>query len=722
MPASPFTDRARVDALEKVLGRPIYAADIPLPGMLHAVTVPASIARGRMTALPVEPALSIPGVIRVLTPEDFPPPSAPSGDSHGPPPPPTLTWEIAYRGQPVALVVASTLEAAIEGAEAIRPVFEEQAFSAIVDSDGMVRDGIDDVAAGDTMSALESAATIIDQTYESPTQHHNTIELLATTAVWSDGRLVIYEGTQRSSGVQHHVARSLGIDPAMVEVKSGYIGGGFGQRGPTQRQTAIVARAAMLLRRPVKLVTPRSQIFHVATYRPLSVHRIRLGADGDGRMIAARHDAEQEQSREGRDPPPDRYHDAPPRIYGMPNYLGTSTYLRLDRQNPGFMRCPHPQPALFAFESAVDELALALGRDPVEFRLTNDTMTDPLTGNPISSRFLNECLIEGARRFGWERRNPRPRSMTAADGTQIGWGVAAGAYPSMMVPSIATLRVNADGSARIALSGHEMGQGIRTAIAQAVLKHIDIDPDRLEIAIGDTAAAPQHITVGSWGTAGAVPAAEAAAKRMQARLAELLDGRVVEGNAHRRLAAARRPFIEIEIAQTAPGQDADEALGALRAGGYAVGGPEYPGFTAMSYIAHFVEARIEPRTRRIRVPRVVSIADCGRVISPRTARSQIYGGVVWAISATLREETEIDPRYGGYLNCDIADYVVAVNADIADIEVDLIDQPDPLANETGLKGLGEVAMAGGSAAIANAIHHATGIRLRHMPIRIEDLL
>lgn len=721
MPSGPFEERPRSDAVHKVRGRPIYAADVPIDGLLYAMTVPAGIALGNMTALDARAAMAVPGVVRVLTPDDFPPPPEADG-SHGPSPPPTLTREISYRGQPIALVVAETLEAATQGAEAMRAEFEEGAFTATVEGEGVVREGVDDVTAGNTMPALDGAATVIDQTYTSPTQHHNPMELLSTTALWKGGRLTIYEGTQRASGMQHDIALALRLDPAVVEVRSGYVGGGFGQRGPTQRQSAIVARAAMLLNRPVKLVTPRSQIFHVATYRPRSVHRIRLGADAGGRMIAVRHDVDQEQSRDGLDPPPDRYHDAPPRLYAMPNYLGTATYLRLDRQGPGFMRCPHPQPALFAFESAVDELAGALGRDPVEFRLANEATIDPLSGNPLSSNFLNACLTEGARRFGWSDRDPTPSSMTAEDGAQIGWGVAAGAYPSMMVPSIATLRVRADGSARISLSGHEMGQGIRTAIAQAVLKHIDIDPARLEIAIGDTSAAPQHVTVGSWGSAGAIPAAETAARRMQERLTHLLDGRAIEGTAHRQLASVKRPYLEVEILQTAPGQNAEEALGALRSGGYAVGGPEYPGFTAMSYIAHFVEVRVEPRSRRIRVSRVVSIADCGRVISPRTARSQVYGGVVWAISATLREGTEIDPRYGGYLNCDLADYVVAVNADIADIEVDLIDEPDPLTNATGLKGLGEVVMAGASAAIANAIYHATGIRLRHMPIRVEDML
>jgi xanthine dehydrogenase YagR molybdenum-binding subunit len=346
---------------------------------------------------------------------------------------------------------------------------------------------------------------------------------------------------------------------------------------------------------------------------------------------------------------------------------------------------------------------------------------DPKTGRPLSSRFLNECLIEGARRFGWERRTPAPGSMTAPDGTLVGWGIAAGNYSSMMSPSIATLRIRADGSTRFATSGHEMGQGIRTAIASVLIDGLNLNPDKLEILIGDTTAAPQHYTAGSWGTAGAIPGTMKAIEQMRASMAELLEGRAIAGNLHQQLAAVRRPFLEVTVSQVGPGQK-DEALIRMRNGGFAVAGPEYPEFTTMSYIAHFVEVRIEPRTRRVRVPRVVSIADCGRVISPRTAASQIRGGVVWAISGALREATETDPRYGGYLNNDLADYVVAVNADIGDIDVGFIDKPDPLANATGLKGLGEVAMVGASPAIANAIFHATGKRLRELPIRIEHLL
>jgi xanthine dehydrogenase YagR molybdenum-binding subunit len=717
---SSFPDRDRIDARDKVRGATQYAADIQFAGLLYAMLVPSRIAKGRMTALPTEAALRVPGVVRVLTPDDFPAPPPSGGKDGPPPPPPTLETKIAYRGQPVALVVAQTLEAAIEGAEAIHPSFDDEPFSCLIDSAGAQPEPTEDVTAGDATRALAGAATTIDAAYESPTQHHNPIELLATTAVWENGRLTIYECSQGVNVTKHSVAGALRLDPAIVDAKSASVGGGFGQKGLAQRQTAIVARAAMLTGRPVKLVTPRGQIFHVATYRPNSRHRIQLGADVAGKLVAARYHAEHEQSRTGQFSPAD-YHESPIRMYGIANYHGTAANVRIDRQAPGYMRAPHPQASCFAFESAVDELAYELGRDPVAFRLANDTRVDPKTGHPLSSRFLNECLTEGARRFGWSRRTAAPRSMTAPDRTQIGWGVAAGCYPSMMPPAIASLRIGANGSTRFATSGHEMGQGIRTAIAAVLLDGLNISADKLEIVIGDTTAAPQHMTAGSWGTAGAIPIAAKAVERMRSAVAELLAGRTVAGNLHQQIAAVRRPFLTIEVSQVGPGQK-DDALARLREGGFVVAGPEYPEFTTMSYIAHFVEVRVEPLTRRIRVPRVVSIADCGRVISPRTAASQIRGGVVWAFGAALREATDVDPRYGGYLNNDLADYVVAVNADIGEIDVGFINQPDPLANSIGLKGLGEVAMVGASAAIANAIFHATGKRLRELPIRVEHLL
>ena len=728
MPAAPFPDRERIDAHDKVLGATAYAADVRLPGLLHAMTVPATIAKGRVEALPVEAAMRVPGVVRVLTAADFPPSPAPApapasptgGAPAGPPAPtPTITTEIAYRGQPVALVVAETLEAAIEGAEAIRPCYAEEPFTPLFDSPGMTREPFRPTKFGDARRIMATAATTIDAHYVAPAQHHNPIEMLSTTAVWQGGKLTIYEGTQGAGMVRQSVVRSLNLDQKMIEVKSPYIGGAFGQKGSIQRQSAIVARAAMLIGRPVKLVMPRSQIFHNATFRPSSRHHVMLGADAAGKLVAIRYDADHQQSRKGTFPP--AYHETPPRMYGVADYDGTSANLRIDSQDPGFMRAPNPHPAHFAFESAVDELAYKLGRDPVAFRLAHRATIDPLSGKPLSSCFLNECLAQGARRFGWERRTMVPGSMTLPDGTMIGWGVAGGAYPAPTTPTVATLRIATDGWTRFAVSGHEMGQGIRTMIAQLLQRELGIGRDRLEILIGDTEAAPQHLTAGSWGTNSVVPAVVKATARMKEALAELAAGRTLTGTIHQQLAATRRPVLQVEVSTIAPGQDAT-ALDKLRSGAFARAGPDYPTFTTASYIAHFVEVHVEPRTRRVRVPRVVSVCDGGRIVSPRTAASQVRGGVVMAIGSALREETEVDPRFGGWFNADLADYVVPVNADIGDIDVNFVDCPDPLLNSIGAKGVGEVAMVGAAAAVANAVFHATGRRIRRMPIRIEDLL
>ncbi len=715
---APFPNRPRADAREKVMGAARYGADHQVAGLLYAMQVPATIAKGRIASLSVDAAMQVPGVVRVLTSTDFlPPPPATTG---APPPPATLTTDIAYRGQPVALVVAETLEAAIEGAEAIHPTYTvAPAFTSLIEQPGMVREAVKPVTAGDATQAMARAVTRHKADYVSPPQHHNPIEMLSTTAVWENGQLTIYESTQSSSNTKGAVMRNMRLTPEQVTVKSPQIGGGFGQRGGAQRQTALVARAAMLLGRPVKLVLPRGQIFHNATFRPKNRHRIEIGADASGKMIAVRYDADQQQSREGQFPPD--YHESVPMLYGIENYHGTAANLRIDTQAPGYMRSPTPHPSCFAFESAVDELALKLGVDPVAFRLRHRATTDPIHGHKLSSCYLSECLTEGARRFGWERRSLQPGSMTLPDGTQVGWGVASGAYPGSAHPNIVSLRVNADGTTRFAAAGHEMGQGIRSTIEQVLVRELAIDPSKLEIAIGDTSVAPQHTTAGSWGTASVVPAAAEAAAKLNAAMAELLAGRQVAGNLHRQLATVRRPSLQVEVEHVAVDQGPKD-LATLRKGGMALVGPDYSTFTTYSYIAHFVEVHVEPGTRRVRVPRVVSIADCGRVISPRTAESQVRGGVIWGIGAALREATEVDPRYGGWLNNDLADYVVPVNADIGSIDVGFIDRPDPLINALGAKGLGEVAMTGCAGAIANAIHHATGKRLREMPFRIEDLL
>jgi xanthine dehydrogenase YagR molybdenum-binding subunit len=699
-----FSEIARVDARDKVLGRALYGADVKLPRMLYAMLVPSTIAKGKISSLDLAPAKGTPGVVLVLGIGDFPP----------------LRAEIAYRGQPIALVVAETVEAAIEGAEAVRAVYETAQYIPLMTSPGAKRVDADGFDAGDVDTAFQNAAHVVEGIFETPTQHHNAMELFGTVADWADGRLTVYEGCQNAGAVKGALMSAFELSPEQVVVRSEQVGGGFGQKSPPKAQTALVAQAARLTRRPVKLVTPRGQLFHIANYRPRCIHTIRLAASAEGRLQAIIYDAVQENIPDGNFRSPG-YYEAIARQYAIDNFRGTAGDVHIDRQMPRHMRGTHPFPAGFALESAIDEMAYKLGKDPVDLRLEHEVKNDIIARQPLSPHFLNDCLREGARRFDWKRRVPEPGSMRLSDGTLVGLGIACGAFPAGMSASEATLRVRADGTTRIISSGHEMGQGIRTAVANVIIQGLDINADRLEVLLGDTAVGPQLPTVGEQGTASSVPTAAKAVEALRAKFAELAGANPPAGNLHEQLARLKRPYVEVKVSELAPGQDAS-AIEAFRSGRRSGAGPDYPGFTSMSYIAQFVEIHIHPGTRQIRMPRAVSIADIGRVASPRTARGQMYGGVVWGFSTALREESEIDPRFAGYLNADLADYLMAVNADIGEVDVGLIDKPDPNINSVGVKGMGELVMLGTAPAIANAIYHATGKRIRKLPIRIEDVL
>ena len=724
MSENTFPDRARVDARDKVRGATRYAADTPLPRLAHAMTVPSPIVRGRLTAIETGAARDMPGVLAVLTWRDFAG-VASAGyllgggrafQSHQP----MLSDRLVHRGEPVALVVAETLETATAAAALVRATCEAEPFTAALGETGEeVTPPQQSYNVGDAEAAWTAAATRVDAAYSHPAQFQNPMELIATVAEWRDGVLSIHEGSQNAGAVKFGLAAALGLDPAQVRVDSAHLGGAFGQKNSMQLQTVLVARAAMLLGRPVKLVMPRAQLFHTASFRPASRHRVRLGADAQGRMVAAVYEADMQNSRADTLRP--TFSEITSRLYDIPNYRSAERLVRTDVQSPGYMRAPFEHPAAFAFESAVDELAHATGQDPLAFRLAHEATRDPVTGRPFSSRLLADCLRQGADRFGWARRTPQPGSMRDENGMLVGWGVASGAYKAAMSPAIARLRVRANGTTRLSVSGHEMGQGMRNAILATLMAHLSIDPARVDIRVGDTEAVPQHLTAGSWGTASAIPVVRQAALEVRQRLDELRGSRQMRGDLHQMLARLRRPHIEVEVRGHAPGQP-DAVFGRLQNGLPAAGGPEYPDFVSFSFAAHFVEVRVEPTTRRIRVPRVVSTIDCGRVVSPRTADSQVRGAVVWGIGAALREAAEIDPRFGGVLNNDLAEYVVPVNADIGSIDVGFIDRPDLLLNQAGVKGLGEVAMVGVAAAIGNAIFHATGRRLRELPMRMEHMV
>jgi xanthine dehydrogenase YagR molybdenum-binding subunit len=719
---------ARVDAEDKVRGRPIYAADRNLDGMLHAMLVMATIGKGRVTGIDARAALALPAVRHVLTHIDMAglkPAGFLLGGGFGFQSIQPMTGpDIAYRGQPLALIIADTLEDAIAGASAVRVRYAPEAFRTtvtgapdadIIDQQGspLPQEMFGDRKVGDADAAFAAAPVQVDARYTSPPQHQNPMELIATVAEWKGDALIVHEGTQNSGALKFGLAKQLGIDPSKVTILSPQVGGAFGQKNSMQMQTALAAAAARKSGRPVKLVVPRSQLFHDASFRPASRHHVRLGATAGGKIMAAIHEVDQQTSRH--DLFPASYAEATSRFYAIPNFRGRERLVRSDVQTPGYMRAPYEHPGSFAYESAVDELASRLQIDPVRLRLMNDAAADPLTGKPFSSRHVRETLEEGARRFEWKRRSAAPGSMTTPSGDRLGLGVAIGMYKGATAAARANLEVTESGTAVIAVSGHEMGQGIRSAVANYVADRLGLSVDEITVRVGEPATVTQHLTAGSWGTATALRAAGAAIDALAEQLA------IGDVRAFRRaLRAQRRDRIRVDVQSKAPGQP-DQIFERLNGGQVAALGPVYPDFVTMSSIAHFVEVHIEPSTRRVRVARVVSVADCGAVASPTTAESQVRGGVIWGIGAALREVSETDLRYGGFLNADFADYVVPVNADIGAMEVAFINKPDPLINAAGVKGLGEVAMTGVAAAIANAVYHATGTRYRDLPIRLDQM-
>ncbi|GAB3273792.1 xanthine dehydrogenase family protein molybdopterin-binding subunit [Kineosporia babensis] len=699
-----MSDVLRVDAREKVTGKARYGADRTPEGLLHAAFATATIARGRIVEVDTAESEALAGVVSVTTrfgEDELGPPSFVMGGGYGTQSLQPLRGDrIAHRGQPIALVLAENPVVANHAAELITATYEPEAHASHLDADQaetlLQREAIpipfaDDLTFGDAETDMAAAQTVVDATYEHPAQNATPLELLSAVVQWHEDRLLIHEGTQNAGALRNGLARQLNLDPQQIEVRSRYLGGAFGQRNAQHPYLAPLVLAARRAGRPVKLVLTRQQTFHQASFRPQTRHRITLGADATGRMTAAVHEIDQQTSRH--DLFPGGYAKVTSRLYGIPSYRSRQRLVRNDIQTPGYVRAPFEQPGVWAFESAVDELAARVGADPVAFRLANDTSHDPVSGLPFSSRHLGECLRRGAQAFGWEQRPLAPGDWTDDEGNRIGWGVAVGAYPANVTPARARVRVEPDGTVLVETDGHEMGQGLTSAVTSLVTRELGIPAEQVRVRLGDTRVGAQPLTAGSWGTASTLPAVQAALEQLKAG----------ESGA--------------EAGNGLPTALADRAANGL----VAAAGPVYGEFAAFSFIAHFVEVRLERVTGRIRVPRVLSVADCGRVANRVTAASQVRGGVVWGLGAALREHLVTDPRLGGFLNASLEEYPISVNADICAIDVDFVDRPDPLLNSSGVKGLGEVAMVGVAPAVTNAIWHATGQRLRKLPITIADL-
>lgn len=744
----------RYDAVAKVTGRATYGSDMPLDNPAYAFLVTSAIARGRINSFDLHDAKNVRGVIDIVTYENAPKLKESklfsNGGYAGTTIQPLKSAEIAHDGEIIAVVVAESYEAAREAANRVKVSYSASTPSASFDSPGTTKAAAkgqnaqfkEDPQVGNFAKAFEAAEVKVSASYDTPTQHHNPMELFSTSCAWMGDNLVIYEPSQYVYGLKNGVAEQLGIDADKVRVVNPYVGGGFGSRGSMTPRTAIIAGIAKRLNRPIKLVPTRDQGFTIATYRAETRHEIKLGADRDGKLVALRHEGAEVSSR------PDPYcvggTKTTTRLYACPNVDSLVSIVRADRNTPGFMRSPPEVPYLFALESAMDELAVKLNMDPIELRRTNDTTNEPISGKPYTSRSLMACFDEAAKAFGWGQRSAAPKSMSDGDWL-IGYGCAATCYPTQMGPAAARVRLQRDGRTRVEIAGHDIGTGAYTILAQTAAERLGVPLEKVAVFIGDSDLPPGPVAGGSNSTASTCSAVMMVCDQIRQRLFKaVMPGDTLTDKAKETIGLSQAPTtqaaksdrpLDIEKAFDAIGAGVVEEYGEWKPEGAPldsfkamhsglvrlVGGAAMKDKIAYAFGAEFVEVRVNRYTHEIRAPRLVGAFAAGRIMNPRTARSQLMGGLIWGMSSALLEATEIDERTARYVNDNFADYLVPVNADVPGVEVILLSEQDDHINPVGAKGLGELANVGTNAAICNAIYHATGQRIRKLPVRLENI-
>jgi xanthine dehydrogenase YagR molybdenum-binding subunit len=673
----------RRDGTLKVTGTATYAYEAPADHPAYCHAVQATVARGRITAVDTSAAEALDGVLAVLTPataerlastEDAEL-AVMQGD------------EVAFRGQVVGAVVAETAETARRAAELVRVGYEvaphDSELSA--DRDDLYRpdrvnpDFPTDTARGDVEAAMAAAEVVVDSTYTTPMHHNNPLEPHASTALWDGRSLTIWDSTQGVHPVRETLSSLFGLPVERVRVVCPYVGGGFGAKGTPHANVVLATLAARATPgRPVKLALTRQQMFSLAGYRTPTIQRIRLGADRDGRLSAISVDVVEQTSRIKEFA--EQTAVAARMMYAAPNRRTTHRLAALDVPVPSWMRAPGECPGMFGLEVAMDELAEALDMDPIELRVRNEPEVDPNTGNPFSSRNLLACLRRGAELFGWADRGPRRE-----DGWLVGTGVASATYPARRFPEATALIRFERGRYFAEIGAADLGTGAWTVLAQIAADALGVPLDDVQARIGDTAYPFAPVAGGSMGTATWGSAIVEAAREFRDKFGD-------------------------------DPADGDEAEGSLRPN------PDAERFAMHAFGAQFAEARVHADTGEVRVPRLLGVFAAGRIINPRTARSQLIGGMTMGISMALHEASVLDPRFGHVVNHDFAEYHIATNADVPDVRAHWIEERDPYVNPMGSKGIGEIGIVGTAAAVANAVRRATGVRVRDLPVTLDKLL
>jgi xanthine dehydrogenase YagR molybdenum-binding subunit len=736
----------RVDGRVKVTGAGRYSAEIPLPERAYALLVGAKVPSGRIASIDTGEAERAEGVLAVLTHHNLQkiasqPPLLPSLWNHAAPGMtffPMQDEVVHYAGQPVAIVIADGLERAQYAATLVRVGYQETQSTTTIDqgrdqayTPAMIFGGLlpAHMERGDVEAGMAHAAVRLDRTYRMAANHHNPIEPSATTAVWDDGVLTLYDATQGVTATRFTVSALLGMPPNRIRVVSHFIGGAFGCKAMIWPHPTLAAMAARHVGRPVKLVLTREQMFTGTGHREEQEQRVQLGADSDGRISTLKHDKLSLTS------PFDDWAEpslgVASQAYAYPNYQGTYRLIHGNTTTPTFTRGPGESTGMFVMESAVDELAHELGVDPIELRLRNHADVDPISGNPWSSKGLKECYQRGAERFGWADRNPTPRSNR--DGNWlIGHGMATAGYPVPAFPGLqpqrARARLFADGSAVVQAATQDFGTGSATAMTQVAADGLGIPIDRARFEYGDTDFPNTSAAVGSAGTSMVSSAVHTAATNLRDQVIAM-----AVADEKSPLHGADPGAVEVRDGRMAPrgrpesgetygdllhraGLEEVEALGTWNPTGADTG------YAMTTFGAQFAKVAVDADLGLIRVRRMVGAFAPGRVLNPRTARSQLMGGMLWGLGQALLEGNVMDTNAGHWASRSLGEYLVPVNADAPEVDVELVEVTDEHVNPLGVKGVGEIGQVGAAAAIANAVFNATGIRVRDLPITVEDML
>jgi xanthine dehydrogenase YagR molybdenum-binding subunit len=719
----------RIDGPRKVSGTAPYTSDHTMEKVAYAVSIGSTIANGRIAGVDISKARGMPGVVEIFHRANIGPLYKPSPDAGviDEARPPFADDVIRYYGQYVALVVAETFEEATAAASRVEVTYTH-VVAPNVERELVADDKPTETSRrGDPEGAYDASPVKIDRTYVTPVETHNPIELHATLATYDGDVFTLYETTQAVGNHRNVVSEILGVPRENVRIVMKFLGSGFGGKLWPWTHGTLAAAAARNLGRPVKLVISRKQMFQNVGHRARTQQRIRMSAQRDGTLTSLRQEAINHAGL--LDEYDENCGEATPYLYGTPNLLVTSAQTLRNVGSPTAMRGPGAVPGLFATESAYDELAIELGMDPVQLRLHNEPERDQGENIPFSSRHYAECLTIGAQRFGWSERLPAIGSMRK-DGAILGWGMSGCSWIAGRFAAEARVELRADGSARVAIATQDIGTGTYTVLAQLVAEATGLPIERIVVELGDTRLPPGPTSGGSLVTSSVIPAvleAVRAAMKSAVGLATTVpktpfkdwspddldfeSGRIVA----RKGSAVKIDYHEVlQSASVAMVSGTGKATRTL--------GEDHPEFSLHSYGAQFVEVLWQPEIARLRVNRVVTVIDAGRIINPRTARNQIEGAIVMGVGMALFEQTHYDPRSGAPINSNLADYIVATNADTPHMDVTFLDYPDTKVNELGARGVGEIGLAGMASAITSAVYHATGERIRTLPIEIEKLL